>query len=82
MGKNRHIIKSIEPGSIAEEMELVPGDELLTVNGEEIEIFLITSSRSKIPMWNWESAERTARNGFWRSTRNMTKTWELFSRTV
>ncbi len=37
MGKNRHIIKSIEPGSIAEEMELVPGDELLTVNGEEIE---------------------------------------------
>ena len=37
MGKNRHIIKSIEPGSIVEEMELVPGDELLTVNGEEIE---------------------------------------------
>lgn len=37
MGKNRHIIKSIEPGSIAEEMELAPGDELLTVNGEEIE---------------------------------------------
>ena len=37
MEKNRHIIKSIEPGSIAEEMELVPGDELLTVNGEEIE---------------------------------------------
>lgn len=37
MEKNRHIIKSIEPGSIAEEMELAPGDELLTVNGEEIE---------------------------------------------
>ena len=37
MTQNRHIIKSIEPGSIAEEMELVPGDELLTVNGEKIE---------------------------------------------
>ncbi len=37
MEKNRHIIKSIEPGSIAEEMELAPGDELLTVNGEKIE---------------------------------------------
>ena len=37
MAQSRHIIKSIEPGSIAEEMELMPGDELLTVNGEEIE---------------------------------------------
>ncbi len=37
MTKNRHKIKSIEPGSIAQEMELVPGDELLTVNGVEIE---------------------------------------------
>lgn len=37
MTQNRHIIKSIEPGSIAEEMELAPGDELLTVNGEKIE---------------------------------------------
>lgn len=37
MAQNRHIIRSIEPGSIAEEMELAPGDELLTVNGEKIE---------------------------------------------
>ena len=37
MAQSRHIIKSIEPGSIAEEMELMPGDELLTENGEEKE---------------------------------------------
>ena len=35
--KTKHIIKKIEPGSIAEELELEPGDELLRVNGEEIE---------------------------------------------
>ncbi|MCD7817974.1 MAG: DUF512 domain-containing protein, partial [Lachnospiraceae bacterium] len=32
-----HIIKEIEPGSIAEELELEPGDVLLAVNGQEIE---------------------------------------------
>ena len=36
MCKNRHIINSIEPGSIAEEMELEPGDELISINGQEI----------------------------------------------
>ena len=33
---SRHIINSIEPGSIAEEMELEPGDELISINGQEI----------------------------------------------
>jgi len=33
---SKHIIDSIEPGSIAEEMELEPGDELLSINGQEI----------------------------------------------
>ena len=35
--KTKHIIKTIERGSIAEELELEPGDELLRVNGEIIE---------------------------------------------
>lgn len=35
--KRKHIIDSIEPGSIAEEMELEPGDELVSINGKEIE---------------------------------------------
>ena len=32
-----HKISSVEPGSIAEELELAPGDVLLTINGREIE---------------------------------------------
>lgn len=33
----KHVIYKIEPGSIAEEMELEPGDILLSINGKEIE---------------------------------------------
>lgn len=32
-----HIIRSIEPGSIAQELELEAGDRLLSINGKEIE---------------------------------------------
>ena len=32
-----HLIKSVDPGSIAEELELEPGDRLLTINGNEVE---------------------------------------------
>ncbi|MCD8015211.1 MAG: DUF512 domain-containing protein [Lachnospiraceae bacterium] len=32
-----HTIKSVEPGSIAEELEMQPGDVLLSVNDQEIE---------------------------------------------
>lgn len=37
MKKNRHIVKQVLPDSIAEELEITPGDEILTVNGQEIE---------------------------------------------
>ncbi len=33
----KHIIDKIEPGSIAEEMELEPGDALISINGKEID---------------------------------------------
>ena len=35
--KKGHLIKSVDPGSIAEELELEPGDVLLTIDGDEIE---------------------------------------------
>ena len=35
--KNEHIIKEVYPGSIAEELEMEPGDVLLAINNEEVE---------------------------------------------
>lgn len=37
MKKKGHMIKSVDPGSIAEELELEAGDAVLTIDGEEIE---------------------------------------------
>jgi len=37
MKKNKHIIARIEPGSIAEEMELGLGDILISINGTKVE---------------------------------------------
>lgn len=35
--KKGHVIKSIDPGSIAEELGVEPGDRLLTIDGQELE---------------------------------------------
>ena len=35
-GQNGHVICRVEPGSIADELELEPGDILLSVNGQKI----------------------------------------------
>ncbi len=37
MKKNEHVVKDIVPGSIAEELEIEPGDILLKINDEDIE---------------------------------------------
>lgn len=37
MKKTRHVIQTVLPGSIAEELELEPGDELISINGQPIE---------------------------------------------
>lgn len=37
MKEKGHKIKKVQPGSIAEEMEIRPGDVLLEINGEEVE---------------------------------------------
>lgn len=37
MKYNGHVIRSVDPGSIAEELELEAGDRLMTIDGEEIE---------------------------------------------
>lgn len=40
MNTHRQIITGVEKGSIAEELQLEPGDELLSINGQEIEDIL------------------------------------------
>ena len=35
--KHEHIVKSIMPGSIAEELGIEPGDKLLSIDGQETE---------------------------------------------
>ncbi len=35
--KQEHIVKAVLPGSIAGELEIEPGDRLLSINGNEIE---------------------------------------------
>ena len=37
MKENRHIVRDVVPGSIAAELEIEAGDELLSVNGEPVE---------------------------------------------
>lgn len=37
MKKHEHIVKNVEPGSIAEELGIEPGDRLLSIDGQEIE---------------------------------------------
>ena len=37
MKKNKHIIKMVQPGSIAEELEIEPGDELISINDQKID---------------------------------------------
>ena len=45
MKKEReHVIKTVEPGSIAEELELAPGDVLVSVNGQPAATFAALTS--------------------------------------
>lgn len=37
MNKKGHIIKAVDPGSIAEQLELEPGDAVLSIDGHELE---------------------------------------------
>ena len=37
MSKRGHVIKTVDTGSIAEELELEPGDEVLSIDGHELE---------------------------------------------
>ena len=48
MKTNGHVIKAVDPGSIAEALELAPGDRVLAINGREIEDIFDYQSRDYI----------------------------------
>ena len=58
MKKNKceHIISKVQPGSIAEEMEIEPGDVLLSINDEPIEDvfdYRYMIKKTMMMIWGW-----------------------------
>jgi len=53
MAVKKHIISGIVPGSIAEELEIEPGDELCEMNGAAIDTYLIISITWKMNIWRF-----------------------------
>ena len=48
MKKKEHIVKTVKPGSIAEELEIAPGDKVLAIDNTNIEGF----SRSDLDVYS------------------------------
>ena len=79
--KKGHVISRVLPGSIAEELEIAPGDRLLAIDNTEIEDifdyqFLIQDNYIEVVVEN-----RTGSSGCWRWIRSTTRIWELRLRT-
>ena len=55
------------PGSIGEELELEPGDVLLTIDGEEIEDIFDYDYMTDSESFVMTVQKKTVRNGSWRS---------------
>jgi len=68
MKKVEHLIKEVYPGSIAEELEIEPGDVLLSINDQSIEDvfdyrYMIKDEYIEVLI------RKPEKNGFWKSTR-------------
>lgn len=77
--KHEHIIQSVRPGSIAEELGIEPGDILLEIDGQVIEDifdyqFYVESEELLVVI-----RKRTGKNGSLRSRKMLTRIWELIS---
>ena len=64
MKKNLHIISRVLPDSIGEELELEPGDALLSINGQPVED--VFDYRYLTNLLRSLSERRMARNGNWK----------------
>lgn len=75
--QNKHVIAIVQDGSIAQELELVPGDILLTVNGQPVEDIFDYRYLMNEEFVVLEVERQTERSGSWRWRRNMKKTLGL-----
>ena len=73
--QNKHVIAIVQDGSIAQELELVPGDILLTVNGQPVEDIFDYRYLMNEEFVVLEVEKE--RSGSWRWRRNMKKTLGL-----
>ena len=63
------MIKEVYPGSIAEELEIEPGDVLLSINDQSIEDVFDYRYMIKDEYIEVLFANRMEKNGLWKSTR-------------
>ncbi len=80
--QNKHVIAIVQDGSIAQELELVPGDILLTVNGQPVEDIFDYRYLMNEEFVVLEVEKQTERSGSWRWRRNMKKTLGLTLRRI
>ena len=53
-GRSGQVVQSVEPGSIAEELGILPGDRLLSVNGEPVADVFAYRLAVMIPKLCWK----------------------------
>ena len=76
MKKNMHVISRVLPGSIGEELELVPGDMLVSINGQPVEDVFDYRYLMNDEMVELLIRKKTVRNGSLRLRRIMRMIWE------
>mgnify|MGYP000111015766 FL=1 len=77
MKQSRHKIKEIQEGSIAQELELEAGDELISINGQPVEDvfdyhYLVNDEYIELLVKN-----KAEKNGNLKSKKTMMRTLEL-----
>ena len=78
--EQEHLIQTVYPGSIAEELEIEPGDVLLKINGQKIEDVFDYRYLMKDEYVEVLIRSLPGKNGFWKSIKSTTMNLELNSR--
>ena len=76
MKKNMHVISKVLPGSIGEELELEPGDVLVSINGQQVEDVFDYRYLMNDEVVELLIRKKTVRNGSLRLRRTMRMIWE------